>query len=253
MHVDMNKIVLYYHKLSSPEFFYRFASAVLPWLILPCVALFAIGLYTGLVLSPPDYQQGDTVRIMYIHVPAAWMSMFIYVVMAISGVLAVVWHTKIAEWTTMACAPVGAMFTAITLVTGSLWGRPTWGTYWAWDARLTAELVLLFLYLGVIALYHAINDSRQAARAASLLAIVGLVNIPIIHFSVKWWNTLHQGASIRLTGESSIHESMLWPLLIMAVAAKLYFLISLFNRIRVQILQAESGKAWVQALERRHV
>jgi len=253
MHVDMNKIVLYYHKLSSPEFFYRFASAVLPWLILPCVALFAIGLYTGLVLSPPDYQQGDTVRIMYIHVPAAWMSMFIYVVMAISGVLAVVWHTKIAEWTTMACAPVGAMFTAITLVTGSLWGRPTWGTYWAWDARLTAELVLLFLYLGVIALYHAINDSRQAARAASLLAIVGLINIPIIHFSVKWWNTLHQGASIRLTGESSIHESMLWPLLIMAVAAKLYFLISLFNRIRVQILQAESGKAWVQALERRHV
>lgn len=248
----MNKIVYYYHKLSSPEYFYRFASSVLPWLILPCVACFAIGLYGGLVLSPPDYQQGDTVRIMYLHVPAAWMSLFIYIVMAVAGLLAVVWHTKIAEWTAIACAPIGAMFTAVTLITGSLWGRPTWGTYWAWDARLTAELVLLFLYLGVIALYHAISDPRQAARAASLLALVGLVNIPIIHFSVKWWNTLHQGSSIRITGESSIHESMLWPLLVMVVATKLYFVVSLLNRLRVQILEAEAGKAWVQSLEHRH-
>jgi heme exporter protein C len=248
----MHPIVRFWHQLSSPEYFYRFAGSALHWLVLPCAGCFAVGIYAGLVLAPPDYQQGDSVRIMYIHVPAAWMSLFIYVVMAIAGILAVVWRTKIAEWTAIACAPVGAMFTAVTLITGSLWGRPTWGTYWAWDARLTAELVLLFLYLGVIALYHAIDDRRQAARAASLLAIVGLVNIPIIHFSVKWWNTLHQGSSIRLTGDNSIHDSMLWPLLIMALATKLYFVISLLNRIRVQILEAEAGKQWVQALEHRH-
>ena len=199
----------------------------------------------GLFFAPPDYLQGESYRIIFIHVPSAWVSMFAYTAMAGAGAAALIWHTKLSEIAVVAIAPIGAGFTAITLVTGMLWGRPTWGAYWVWDARLTSELVLLFLYLGVIGLASAYGDARRGARAAALLSLVGLVNLPIIHYSVRWWNTLHQGSTVRMFGESSIHGSMLWALLAAALAAKLYFVWSLLGRLQLRLLSAESEKAWV--------
>jgi len=185
---------------------------------------------------------------MYLHVPAAWMSLLIYSVMAVAGFIALVWRIRVMEVLLISSAPIGAAFTLIALVTGSLWGRPAWGTYWVWDARLTSELVLLFLYLGVIALYNAYDEPRKAARAASLLAIVGAVNLPIIHFSVLWWNTLHQGSSISISGGSSIDSSMLWPLLLMAGAFKFYYGANLLGRARLRLLQQDRRKRWVEEL-----
>jgi len=207
-----------------------------------------VGLYWGLVVAPADYQQGESYRIMFVHVPAAWMSMFVYVVMAIAGFIAVVWKVKIAEVAVSECAYIGAVFTALALVTGMLWGKPTWGTYWKWDARLTSELILLFLYLGVIAVYSAIEDVRIASNAASLLAIVGVINIPIIHYSVVWWNSLHQPNMKLVSTTPSIHPSMLIPLLIMAVAFKVYFGWLLFIRMRNEILSRERSANWVKKL-----
>jgi heme exporter protein C len=244
----MNPLLLWFHKIGSPPYFYRLSGAWLPWLFAVAFVLLAVGIYGGLVLAPADYQQGNSYRIMFIHVPSAWMSMFIYGVMALNGFIALVWRIKLSEILAMACAPVGAAFTLITLITGSLWGRPTWGTYWTWDARLTSELVLLLLYFGVIGLYQAIEDSRQAARAAAFLALVGVVNLPIVHFSVKWWNTLHQGESVRLIGPTHVDSSMLWPLLTMVVATKIYFVASLLSRSRVALLSLEAGKDWVREL-----
>jgi heme exporter protein C len=200
------------------------------------------------VLAPADYQQGVAYRIIFIHVPSAWMSLFIYVSMAVAALIAMVWRIKLAEVIAMECAPIGAAFTLITLVTGSLWGKPMWGTWWTWDARLTSELVLLFLYLGVIGLFNAIEDRRRAARAASLLALVGIVNLPIVHYSVIWWNTLHQGQTVNLLGKSKIAPDMLWPLLLMALATHLYFFASLLARSRVGLLAVEGGKEWARAL-----
>jgi heme exporter protein C len=168
--------------------------------------------------------------------------------MAVAAFIGLVWRIKLAEVAAMASAPIGAAFTFITLVTGSLWGKPTWGTWWTWDARLTSELVLLFLYLGVLGLYHAFEDRRQGARAAGFLALIGLVNLPIVHFSVQWWNTLHQGTTVRLLGPSSIDERMLWPLLVMALATHLYWAASLLGRVRTDLLALEGGKEWVRAL-----
>ena len=218
------------------------------WFLWSALVLAAVGLYGGLVLAPPDYQQGDAYRIIFIHVPSAWMSLFIYICMAVAGLIAMVWRIKLAEVIAMECAPIGAAFTLVTLITGSLWGKPMWGTWWTWDARLTSELVLLFLYLGVIGLFSAIEDRRRAARAASLLALVGIVNLPIIHYSVVWWNTLHQGTTVRLLGPSKIAPDMLWPLLLMALATHLYFFASLLNRARVGLLAVEGGKEWARAL-----
>ncbi len=243
----MNRLVLFFHKTGSPPWFYRFAGKLIPWLWLLFAVLTAIGLYLGLVEAPPDYQQGESVRIMYLHVPAAWMSMMIYALMAVMGFIALVWRIRIMEILSISSAPVGAAFTLIALVTGSLWGRPTWGTYWVWDARLTSELVLLFLYMGVIALYNAYDEPRKAARAAALLSIVGAINLPIIHFSVQWWNTLHQGSSITMKG-SSIDASMLWPLLIMAIAAKFYYGANLLSRARLRLLKQDHRKRWVTEL-----
>lgn len=243
----MNTLTLWFHKFGSPPIFYRIAGLLIPWCFAVAVVLGAIALYGGLVLAPPDYQQSDAYRIIFIHVPSAWMSMFIYLFMAVNGFIALVWRIKISETLAMASAPIGAAFTLITLATGSIWGKPMWGTWWTWDARLTSELVLLFLYLGVIGLYHAIEDRRQAARAASFLALIGIVNVPIVHFSVKWWNTLHQGSTVRLLGPSSIDSSMLWPLLVMALATKFWFIGSLFARSRVSLLELESGKEWARA------
>ncbi len=236
------------HRLSSPPTFYRFAGALRPWLMAAALITAAIGLYGGLVLAPPDYQQGDAYRIIFIHVPSAWMSLFIYAGMAVAGLIALVWRIKLAEVIAIECAPIGAAFTLITLLTGSLWGRPMWGTWWTWGARLTSELVLFFLYLGVIGLYNAFEDRRRGARAASLLALVGIVNLPIVHYSVVWWNTLHQGTTVNLFGHSSIAPSMLWPLLVMVLATHLYFFASILGRARTGLLSLESGKQWVHEL-----
>lgn len=241
----MNRLLLFFHKMGSPPWFYRFSGRLLPWLWALFFVLAGWGLYLGLLVAPPDYLQGESARIMYIHVPAAWMSMLIYVLMAAMGFVSLVWHVRIAEIMAMCSAPIGAFFTAIALASGSLWGRPTWGTYWVWDARLTSELVLLFLYLGVIALYNAYDEPRKGARAAALLALVGVVNLPIIHFSVAWWNTLHQGASITTSG-SSIHPSMLWPLLIMAIATKFFYAANLLVRTRNRLIEQDWRKQWVR-------
>ena len=241
-------IPLWLHKLGSPPMFYRFARTIRPWAMGLALLFGVIGLYGGLVLAPPDYQQGDAYRIIFIHVPSAWMSMFVYAMMGVSGFVALVWRIKLAEVVAMESAPIGAAFTFITLVTGSLWGKPMWGTWWTWDARLTSELVLLFLYLGVIGLYHAFEDRRQGARAASFLAIIGIINVPIVHYSVVWWNTLHQGTTVNLFGHSKMPWEMLWPLLAMTLATKFYYAASLCRRAGTDILALEGGKDWVREI-----
>jgi heme exporter protein C len=238
----------WFHQLGSPPYFYRFAGKLIPWLGGLCLVLMVVGLYLGLIVAPTDYQQGESYRIIYIHVPSAWMSLFIYMVMAVCGAIALIWRMKLAEVVAISSAPVGASFTFLALVTGSLWGKPMWGTWWVWDARLTSELLLLFLYLGVIALYSAIEDKRQAARAASILAIVGVVNIPIIHYSVEWWNTLHQGPTVTKFDAPSIDMRMLVPLLIMAVAFKLFYATNMLMRARCELLSRERNSRWVAEL-----
>ncbi|MGE0388422.1 MAG: heme ABC transporter permease [Gammaproteobacteria bacterium] len=236
------------YKYASPQVFYALAGKILPWLGAATALAMGYGLYDGLVLAPPDYQQGESYRIMFIHVPAAWMSLLTYVIMAGAGAVALIWRVKLAEMVASACAPIGASFTFLALVTGSLWGKPMWGTYWVWDARLTSELILLFLYLGFMALETAIPDRRNAARACAVLALVGVVNIPIIHYSVEWWSTLHQGATVTKFGKPSIATSMLIPLLVMALAFHLFLLTALLLRLRCQILERERSTAWVRAL-----
>ncbi len=233
------------HLLASPPTFYRLCGRLIPWFAGLTALLLAAGLYLGLFVAPPDYQQGETVRIMFIHVPAAWMSMFIYVLMAGAGAVALVWNIKLAEVFAAVCAPLGASFTLLALVTGSLWGKPMWGTFWAWDARLTSELILFFLYVGIMALAASIDDARRAARACAILALVGVVNIPIIHFSVEWWNTLHQPASVGRLGKPTIHLSILIPLLTMAVAFTAFFFTVAMMRMRTGILEREKHTLWV--------
>jgi heme exporter protein C len=236
----------FFHKLASPPWFYHFSGRLLPWVGALCIALIAYALYGGLVLAPPDYQQGDSFRIIYVHVPAAWMSLFIYVTMAVCGIISLVWRIKMAEVVLISSAPIGAAFTFLALVTGSLWGKPMWGAWWVWDARLTSELILLFLYLGVIALYNAIEDRQTAARAVSILAIVGVVNVPIIHYSVEWWSTLHQGPTITKLDKPSIHIDMLIPLLVMALGFKVYYIVGLLIRARGELLERERNSKWVR-------
>ena len=210
--------------------------------------LIGIGLYFGLLVAPADYQQGESYRIMFVHVPAAWMSMFIYMMLAGAGAIGLVWNIKLADMMATASAPIGASFTFLALVTGSLWGKPMWGTWWVWDARLTSELILFFLYIGFMALQAAIDDPRRAARAGALLALVGVVNIPVIHFSVQWWNTLHQPASISSVskiGAPSIHPSMLYPLLIMAIGFTVFYVVMVLMRMRAEILLRERHTGWV--------
>ena len=238
----------YFHRFGSPPHFYRIAGRLLPWLWGACLLLMAYGLWGGLVLAPPDYQQGDSFRIIYVHVPSAWMSMFVYVVMAVCGGIGLIWRMKLADVVASASAPIGASFTFLALATGSLWGKPMWGTYWVWDARLTSELILLFLYLGYMGLQSAIPDRRNAARASAVLALVGVVNIPIIHFSVEWWNTLHQGATVTKLDKPSIHVSMLIPLLAMAAAFQLFYFCVLLMRARCELLDRERNSTWVREL-----
>ena len=237
--------------LANPARFLRIANALLPWLSLITLGLFAAGLYYAFFASPPDYQQGDSVRIMYIHVPAAWMALMTYASLAIFALLLLVWKHPLAEVLAKSAAPIGAGFTLIALATGSLWGKPTWGTWWAWgDARLTSVLVLFFFYLGHMALTHAFDDATRGARAAALLALVGVVNLPVVKFSVDWWSTLHQPASISRIGGSAIDPSMLTPLLLMAGAFLGYFLYLLILRARAELARRKLRSLQLLAAER---
>ena len=237
-----------FHRWASPQYFYRTTGILTPWLTGITLILLVVGAYWGLVVAPVDYQQGHSYRIIFIHVPSAWMSMFIYVVMAVSGAIGLIWKLKLSDIVARSSAPIGASFTFLALVTGSLWGKPMWGAWWVWDARLTSELILLFLYLGYIALQAAIDDRRVAARAGALLAIVGVVNIPIIHYSVEWWNTLHQGATVTKFDKPSIDISMLLPLLTMAIAFKLMYITLVIMRSRCEVLDQERRSNWVREL-----
>jgi heme exporter protein C len=236
------------YRFSSPATFYPLAGKLIPWFYSAAAVLAVCGLYVGLVAAPTDFQQGEAYRIIYIHVPAAWMSMFMYLLMAFYAILFLSFNTRLSAMMMTALAPTGAMYTFVALWTGALWGRPTWGTYWVWDARLTSELILLFLYLGFLALRAAIEDPRRADKAAALLAIVGAVNVPIIYFSVKWWNTLHQGASVSLTASPKMAQIMLTGMLIMSFAAWMYAIGATLSRVRAIILEREAGSEWLNRL-----
>jgi heme exporter protein C len=224
-----------FHRFANPTRFLRFAAVVQPWIAWITVILFSLGLYLGLVASPADYQQGETVRMMYVHVPSAWMALFCYTGLAAACAVALIWKHPLAELAAKATAPIGASFTFLALVTGSLWGKPMWGAWWVWDARLTSMLVLLFLYLGYMALNNAFDDPGRGAKSSSILALVGFVNVPIIKFSVDWWNTLHQPASVVKMDGPAIHSSILAPLLVMSVAFTTYYLWVLLIRIRQEV------------------
>jgi len=236
-------------RYSSPATFYPVAGRMIPWFGWSAAVLAAIGVWIGLAIAPTDFQQGDAYRIIFIHVASAWMSMFIYIVMAMWSALFLGFNTRLSAMMAQAMAPTGALMTFIALLTGSLWGKPTWGTYWAWDARMTSELILLFLYLGVIALRNAIDDPRRADRACAVLSLVGAINVPIIYFSVKWWNTLHQGSSVSLTAAPKMAMTMLTGMLIMALAAWFYAIAATLFRVRVIMLERERGAAWVGELQ----
>ena len=236
------------HQYGSPAYFYNFSEKWSPRLAIACGILFLIGLYLGLVVAPPDYQMGDNYRIIFVHVPSAWMSMFTYAVMAFAAACGLIWNMKVGDAAARAAAPLGAGFTFCALATGSLWGKPTWGTYWIWDARLTSELVLLFLYFGYMALVSAFDDRKTGSRAGAILAIVGVINLPIIHYSVEWWNTLHQGSTVTKLGRPTIDIRMLIPLLIMFLAFNLYFFSSWFKRINNELLKSEKRSKWVAKL-----
>jgi heme exporter protein C len=235
-------------RFASPVTFYPLAGKMIPWFAAMAAALAAAGLYIGLVAAPTDFQQSDAYRIIFIHVPAAWMSMFLYVVMAIWSALALGFNTRLSAMMAQAIAPTGALMTFIALWTGAFWGRPTWGTYWAWDARMTSELILLFLYLGVIALRNAIDDPRRADRACAVLTLTGVVNIPVIYFSVQWWNTLHQGSSVSLSRAPTMAAVMVTGMLIMTLAAWFYAIAVSLARVRTIMIERERDAAWVDKL-----
>jgi heme exporter protein C len=229
-------------RLANPARFMRVSGTVLPWVTGLAAVVIAVGLVWGLVFAPPDYQQGESVRIMFIHVPSAWMASFVYLVVAVASAIALVWRHPLAEIAARAAAPVGAAFTFVCLTTGSLWGRPMWGTWWVWDARLTSVLVLFFLYLGYIALVNAFDDPARGSRAGSILAVVGVINLPIIKSSVDWWNTLHQPDSVFRLGAPTIYISMLLPLLVMAIGFMLLFAALLLVRMRA-VLNERKARA----------
>ncbi|MDB5508640.1 MAG: ccmC [Hyphomicrobiales bacterium] len=239
-------------KYANPTLFLGLVSRVWPWLAGLSALALAIGLWGAFFSAPPDYQQGQTVRIMYIHVPAAWLSMFCYAAMTASALGTLVWRHPLADAAQKAAAPIGAVFTFICLVTGSLWGKPMWGTWWVWDARLTSVLILFVIYLGLIALWRTIEDPSRAARAAAILTLVGVVNLPIIKFSVDWWNTLHQPASVFRLGGPTIAPSMLWPLLVMALAFTLIFTTLHLLATRNEILRRRVRRLSIQAAAAGH-
>jgi len=237
------------HKLASPPHFYGLAVRLIPWFAVPGFLLIAYGAYAGLFVAPPDYQQGDAFRIIYVHVPSAYLSVMAYMVMAVSAGIGLIWRMKLAHAVAAGAAPLGAWFTFLALATGSIWGRPMWGTWWEWgDPRLTSELVLLFLYFGYMALRGAIDDTAKADRASAVLALVGAVNVPIIHFSVEWWSSLHQGPTLFKEGGPAIDNAMLYPLLAMILGFTFVFGGLLLRRVRTEVLYRERRTRWVREL-----
>jgi heme exporter protein C len=236
----------WFHRLGSPPYIYGLAERLTPWFSWCAGILIVAGLYGGLFLAPPDYQQGDDFRIMYVHVPSAWMSLMVYTTMAVSAAVGLIWRIKIAHAVAASCAPIGASFTFAALVTGSLWGYRMWGTYWEWDPRLTSELILLFLYLGYMGLRSAMDDMQRADRSSAVLAVVGVVNVPIIHYSVQWWNSLHQGPSVMQLAKPTMPPAMLIPLLIMFVGFTVLFGALLLVRLRGEILNRERAASWIR-------
>ena len=234
--------------LANPTRFLSLVDRIVPWLTAVTLILLCLGLYLSFFVAPPDYQQGETVKIMFIHVPAAWLAMFGYMLIAVAALGTLMWRHPLADVAAKTAAPIGATFTFVALVTGSLWGKPMWGTYWVWDARLTSVLVLFLLYLGLLALWQAIEEPGRAGRAAAILALVGAVNVPIIHYSVVWWNTLHQPASVFRMGDPSIDPSLLAPLLVMALAFTLLFILLHLIAMRAEILRRR-----VRALQQTQV
>lgn len=228
---------IHWYKYASPGNLYRLAGQLIPWFAAPAALLFTIGLYLGLFVAPADFQQGDAYRVLFVHVPAAWMGMLLYVLLAFYAAIGWAFNARASSMMASSLSITGAIFTFLALVTGSLWGRPTWGAWWVWDARTTSTLILLFLYIGFISLQSAIDDPRRADRAGAVLAVVGVVNVPIIYFSVQWWSTLHQGATIRIAGETTMPGSMLAPLLIMIAACWMYSIAVVLVRLRCLILE----------------
>lgn len=242
------KLPAFIYRFSSPKHFYSMSGKLIPWLAATSLGLLLLGLYVGFGMAPTHSEQGESYRIIFLHVPAASNSMMIYMIMATSGAIFLIWRIKLADTIAAAAAPIGAAFTFLALVTGSIWGKPTWGTWWQWDARLTSELILLFLYFGYMALRAAMDDRQNAARASSVLALVGVVNIPIIHFSVEWWNTLHQGATVAKIAKPSMEATMLTSMLTMLLALSLFFALVTLIRARGIALQQDSRGSWVEDL-----
>ncbi len=236
-------------KYSSPQTFYPLAGKLIPWLSISAVLTIIYGLYIGLLVAPSDFQQGDAYRIIFVHVPAAWFSMFLYLIMTAYAILGLTLNAKLSYMMATSIAPTGAMFTFVALVTGAFWGKPTWGAWWVWDARLTSELILLFLYIGYMSLHSAIDDTRRADRASAVLAIVGAINVPIIYFSVKWWNTLHQGSSVSLTKSPAMASIMLQGMFVMAIGFWLYSAAVILFRVRREIEDRERNAAWIKEQE----
>lgn len=230
------------HHFANPNRFMRLANMLLPWSLSATLLGLGVGLYLALFASPPDYQQGDSVRIMYIHVPSAWMALFVYTAIAVASLFSLIWRHPLADLAARASAPIGAAFTFLALATGALWGKPMWGTWWVWDARLTSVLLLFFLYLGHMALMNAFEERERGHRAAAILALVGVVNVPVIKFSVEWWNTLHQPASVFRMDGPTIDPSMLWPLMVMGLAFKFFYLSLLLLRIKAELQDARIRK-----------
>lgn len=228
-------------KYASPKTFYPLAGKIIPWCAAGAAILIAYGLYIGLLVAPTDFQQGEGYRIIFVHVPAAWFSMFLYLLMAFYAGMGLVFNAKLSYMMASAIAPTGAMFTFLALVTGALWGKPMWGAWWVWDARLTSELILLFLYIGYMSLQSAIDDKTRADKASAVLALVGAINVPIIYFSVKWWNTLHQGSSVSLTKAPAMVAIMLQGMLVMAIGFWLYSIAVILMRVRSEIAQRENN------------
>ena len=233
-HFDLLMLKKLFENISPPKF-YAFSCIIIPWSFAVSLLLIFYGIYQGLFVVPPDYQQGEAFRIIYVHVPSAWLSLLAYSVLFVTSIISLIWKIKVFEVITISSAKIGALFTFLALVTGSIWGKPMWGTWWVWDARLTSELILFFVYLSIIFLYGAFDDVRKGSKAASILAIIGFVNIPIIHFSVEWWNTLHQPASILRTGGISINNELLLPLFLMAVGFMLTFIYTLLISVEIKL------------------
>ena len=246
-HFDLLMLKKLFENISPPKF-YAFSCIIIPWSFAASLLLIFYGIYQGLFVVPPDYQQGEAFRIIYVHVPSAWLSLLAYSVLFVTSIISLIWKIKVFEVITISSAKIGALFTILALVTGSIWGKPMWGTWWVWDARLTSELILFFVYLSIIFLYGAFDDVRKGSKAASILAIIGFVNIPIIHFSVEWGNTLHQGPSVMKFDTPSIATEMLFPLLYTSLGFTFYYITAVLMSARNMIIYRERNSQWVNSI-----